>query len=373
MREEKERYAYMKDWLGRFKSIALLGVLSVVLAGCGKENLTALAPKGGSADTSFYLIILTVSVMTLVFLAVVIPFIIVLLRFRKKKGDADFIPEQVEGNQKLETIWTIIPIILVVIMAVPTVLATFELADDADASEHININVTGNQYWWHFDYEDEEIATSQDMYIPVDTKVYVNLITSDVLHSFWVPTLAGKLDVNPENVNTMYMDAQEEGVYFGKCAELCGPSHSLMDFKVVAVSEEDYDQWVTDMKEFNSEDLELDAVAAEGKELFDANNCLSCHATDNQDYQAGSLPVGPDLTSFADRSRFAGILLPTEDNLVDWIVDPEKIKPGNKMTGAYDVTKEEAEKIAQYLMQLSPSDVTAESVDTEVLSDNTEK
>ncbi len=364
----------MKAWLGRIKSVTLLGLLTIVLAGCGKENLTALAPKGGNADTSLYLIILTTVVMSLVFFAVVIPFIIVLIRFRKKKGDADFIPEQVEGNQKLETIWTIIPIILVVVMAVPTILATFELADDADASEHLNINVTGNLYWWHFDYEEEEVATSQDMYIPIDTKIYVNLISSDVTHSFWVPTLAGKLDVNPENVNTMFMDAKEEGVYFGKCAELCGPSHSLMDFKVVAVSEDDYETWITDMQEFDSDDLELDAVAAEGEELFEDKNCLSCHATDNQDYQAESVPIGPDLTSFADRSRFAGILLPTEENLVDWIVDPESIKAGNKMTGGYDdVTEEEAEKIAEYLMQLSPSDVTAESVDTEVLTGNDEK
>ena len=146
---------------------------------------------------------------------------------------------------------------------------------------------------------------------------------------------------------------------------LCGPSHSLMDFKVVAVSEDDYETWVTDMQDFDSEEVELDAIATEGQELFDSKSCLSCHATDNQEYQAGSLPIGPDLTSFADRSRFAGILLPTEENLVDWIVDPEAIKPGNKMTGAYDVTEEEAEKIAHYLMQLSPSDVTADSVDQE--------
>lgn len=359
MREEKERYAYMKDWLGRFKSIALLGVLSVVLAGCGKENLTALAPKGGSADTSFYLIILTVSVMTLVFLAVVIPFIIVLLRFRKKKGDADFIPEQVEGNQKLETIWTIIPIILVVIMAVPTVLATFELADDADASEHININVTGNQYWWHFDYEDEGIQTSQDLYIPVGEKVYLDLITEDVLHSFWVPALAGKIDVNPENVNTMSLDAQEEGIYYGKCAELCGPSHALMDFKVIAVSPEEYEQWVNDMKNYDPEEEgDLDAVALEGKDLFEQNNCMSCHAIGSSTTQ-----IGPNLTGFADRTTFAGILEPTKENLVEWIKDPESIKPGNKMTDTYpELSDDEADKIAEYLMQLKVSDVTPDSV-----------
>src|SRR5699024_11575041 len=96
------------------------------------------------------------------------------------------------------------PNILIVIMSDHNILITLKLADDADAAKHINIDVTGNQYWWHFDYQDEEIATSQDMYIPTDTKVYVNLITSDVLHSFWVPTLAGNMDVNPENVNTMY-------------------------------------------------------------------------------------------------------------------------------------------------------------------------
>src|SRR5690625_7868509 len=107
------------------------------------------------------------------------------------------------------------------------------------------------------------------------------------------------------------------------------------------------------MQDFYSEEVELDAVATEGKELFDDKNCLSCHATDNQNYQEGSVPVGPDLTSFADRSRFAGILLPTKENLVDWIVDPESIKPGNKMTGAYEATsEEEAEKIAEYLMQI---------------------
>src|SRR5699024_5005669 len=127
-------------------------------------------------------------VMTVVFIVVMILFVIVLVRYRKKKGDKVIIPEQVEGNKVLETVWTIIPIILVVIMAVPTIFATFHLAESKDAAEHINIDVTGNQYWWHFDYQNEEISTSQDLYIPVNTKVYVNLISSDVIHSFWVPS-----------------------------------------------------------------------------------------------------------------------------------------------------------------------------------------
>src|SRR5699024_12155695 len=120
----------MKGWLGKLKAVTLLGVLTFLLAGCGRENLTSLVPKGYGVESSFNLIILTTVVMTLVFLAVVIVFVIVLLRYRKKKGQEDFIPKQVEGNQTLETIWTVIPIILVIIMAVPTVIATFDLADD---------------------------------------------------------------------------------------------------------------------------------------------------------------------------------------------------------------------------------------------------
>lgn len=353
----------MKHRMGKVKALFIFSVLALFLTGCGRENLTALVPKGYGAESSMYLIILTTVVMTFVFLAVMIAFVIVLLRFRKKEGQEDYIPKQVEGNKTLETVWTVIPIILVVIMAVPTVFATFDLADTSDAHESININVAGNQYWWHFDYEGEEIQTSQDMYIPVGEKVYVNLLASDVVHSFWVPSLSGKLDVNPENVNTMFIKANEEGVYFGKCAELCGPSHSLMDFKVIAVSPEDYEQWVQDMKVVDPEVISDDAVVQQGKELFDENSCMSCHAIGaSADYVADHVPIGPDLTSFGDRSRFAGILLPTKENLVDWIMDPESIKPGNKMTGMYpDLSEDDASKIAEYLMQLQPSEVTPTS------------
>lgn len=354
----------MKGWANKLKGLFVLSSLIFVLAGCGRENLTALVPKGYGADISMKLIILTTVVMTAVLIIVMILFVYVIVKFRRKKNEPISDPEQVEGNKLLEVIWTVIPIILVAIMAVPTVFATFHLADTRDIDDHINIDVTGNQYWWHFDYKNEEIATSEDMYIPVNTKVYVNLITSDVLHSFWVPSITGKLDVNPENTNTMFIKAYEEGVYFGKCAELCGPSHSLMDFKVVVVSEEEYEQWVADIQDFDSDEIELDAVAQEGKDLFEDKGCLSCHATDSQDYSAGSVPIGPDLTQFGDRSRIAGIKDYNKENLVHWIIDPESIKPGNKMTGAYaPVDDDEADKIAEFLMQLKPSDISAQEME----------
>src|SRR5699024_10608388 len=137
----------MKGFKGKFRVLFLLSSLALFLSGCGKENLSALIPKGYGADSSFYLIILTTVVMTFVFLAVMIIYVIVLIRYRKKKGEENYIPKQVEGNKTLETVWTVIPIILIMIMAVPTVIATFDLADASDADEHININVTGKQFW----------------------------------------------------------------------------------------------------------------------------------------------------------------------------------------------------------------------------------
>lgn len=348
----------MRGWMGKFKVVFLLGSLLLFLTGCGKENLTALVPKGYGANSSMSLIILTTVIMTAVFLVVVIFLTVVLVRFRKKKGDEDFIPKQVEGSVALETVWTAIPIILVIIMAIPTVIAEFDLADASERGDHMNIKVTGHQYWWHFEYEEEGIQTSQDLYIPAGEKVFLDLVGEDVLHSFWVPALAGKIDVNPENVNTMFLEAYEEGVYDGKCAELCGPSHALMDFKVIVVSPDKFDQWVQDMVDVDPEEEVLEAVAQEGKDLFEENNCMTCHAIG-----ASQGSVGPNLTSFGDRTTFAGILEPTKENLIDWITDPESIKPGNKMTGTYpDLSEEEADKIAEYLMQLQPSDVTPESV-----------
>jgi len=348
----------MKGWMGKIKSILTIAMVALVLAGCGKENLTALAPKGYGAEKSLDLIIITTLIMTGVLVVVVILTAIVIMRFRRTKKNEDYIPKQVEGSQKLETIWTVIPIILVIIMLVPTIMITFDLADESEASDSLLIEVTGSQYWWHFEYPELEISTSQEVYIPTEEKVYLHIDSEDVIHSFWVPTISGKMDANPENTNVMYVEAYDEGVYWGKCAELCGPSHSLMDFKLIAVSPDDFDQWVADMQSVDPEEEPQDAVAAEGQDLFEENNCMSCHAI-------GSSPtaVGPNLTNFANRTVIAGYLEPTKENLVEWIQDPESLKPGNLMTGSYpDVSDEEADAIAEYLLQLDHSEITPETV-----------
>ena len=228
-----------KQW----RLLSFVSLLALLLGGCGKAFQSTLIPQGEVAKMQYDLLLLASAIMVGVVLVVTIIFLYVIVRFRQKRGQEDYIPEQVEGNHKLEIIWTVIPIILLLILAVPTVTYTFKLAD-VSAMEKKNIDkdtivvdVTANLYWWEFSYKSEKIVTSQDLVIPTGKKVYLNLKGADIKHSFWVPSLAGKMDTNTDNVNKMWLKADKSGTYNGFCTEFCGPSHSLMQFKVKALDE----------------------------------------------------------------------------------------------------------------------------------------
>ena len=126
------------------------------------------------------------------------------------------------------------------------------------------------------------IVTAQELVVPMDEKVYFNLLAADVKHSFWIPAVGGKMDNNVENVNKFYLvfekDSKDlkDGVFYGKCAELCGPSHALMDFKVKTLPRAEFDQWVTAMQA--TDDRVADAATTQGEELFQ-QSCIGCHAT----------------------------------------------------------------------------------------------
>ena len=357
----------MKGLTSKFKAVGALMILALILSGCGEEFLSALRPQGQGASDILSLMILSIAVMMFVFVVVMVIYVFVILKFRKKKGQEDFIPEQVEGSHTLETLWTVVPIILILILAVPTVQYTFSLVDtspqvnaEGEEEDQIWFNFTCKQYWWHFEYEGMDVTTSQEIYIPTDRRVYLSLHSEDVIHSFWVPTLQGKIDVNPTgNRNEIWIDADKEGVYWGKCAEFCGPSHSLMDFKVVAVSPGEFEQWVKDMRNIDPEETPESEVATAGQEVF-ANNCMSCHAN-------GTSPnkIGPNVSNFGDRERIAGVLEYNKENLMEWIeTKGEEMKPGNMMTtAAYDLSDEELDQVAEYLMSLSPSEITPENAE----------
>jgi cytochrome c oxidase subunit II len=355
----------MKKWLPKVRLVSLFGLMTLLLAGCGKPFLSALTPAGEVAEMQYDLMVLSTAIMVLVIVVVTIIFIYVVLRFRRRKGDKDVIPKQVEGSHKLEMIWTIIPILLLVILAVPTVAATFKLADvspmetETRDENAVVINVTANLYWWEFEYPDNEIVTAQELVVPTDEKVYFNLKASDVKHSFWIPAVGGKMDTNTDNVNKFWLEFdagktdEAGGLFYGKCAELCGPSHALMDFKVKPLPRDEYDQWVANMQ--NADPAPSTDVASEGEAVFNQYNCSACHAVDSGEKR----PTAPNLANFGDRSSIAGRFEFSEENLKKWIKDPEAYKPGNKMTGSYDqdaITDQELDALTEYLFSLKAQD-----------------
>ena len=349
----------MKKWLPNWRIVSLFSVMTLFLTGCGKPFLSVLQPVGEVADMQKSLILLSSAIMILVVLVVTIIFVYVVVKFRQRKGDEEIIPKQVEGSHKLEITWTVIPILLLLILAVPTVSYTFYFADvtemDKDDSDALVVNVTAHLYWWEFEYPEYGVVTSQDLYVPTDENIYFNLEASQVKHSFWIPSAGGKMDTNTENTNRFWLNfdservGQAENLFHGKCAELCGPSHALMDFKVRTMDRDEFDQWIEDMQgtEHAAEDTEL---AQAGEEIF-AQSCIACHAI-GADPQADA-NVGPNLTNFGDRTKIAGILDHTPEQLERWIKDPEEIKPGNLMTGKYgDLDQEEVDALVEYLMSL---------------------
>ncbi len=356
----------------------LLTVLLLVVTGCGNASISTLTPAGDVAKDQYEIMLITAGIMLLVMIVVMAIFFIVIIRFRRKKGDQS-IPVQVEGNHKLEIIWTVIPILLLIVIAIPTVIYTYKLAETAPAKtmkgDAIVINVRSNQYWWEFEYPKDGIVVGQELVVPTDEKIYFNLQSSDVKHSFWIPAAGGKIDTNPDNINEFYLEfdadkaAEAGNLFSGKCAELCGPSHALMDFKVRAIPRAEYDKWVASMKATEKRAAasaaepdgeatpvatngDADEMVAMGKATFE-QSCISCHAVSAVDKRPAAARLAPNLANFGDRTKVAGVLDNTAVNVEKWLKDPESVKAGNKMTGKYgDLSDEEIQAVAAYLQSL---------------------
>ncbi|KZZ83165.1 MULTISPECIES: cytochrome c oxidase subunit II [Bacillaceae] len=354
----------MKKWRTTWRLMTLFILAAFVMTGCGEPFLSTLRPAGEVAENQFWIMSLSTIIMVVVVAVVTVIFFYVIVRFRHRKGDEKKIPEQVEGNQRLEIIWTVIPILLLLVLAVPVVAATFELANVKPMEEKnrkpedaLVVNVRANLYWWEFEYPDYKIITSQDLVVPTDEKVYFSVKASDVKHSFWIPSAGGKIDTNTENVNKFWLTFDSDKVnkageyLYGKCAELCGPSHALMDFKVKAVPREEFNQWTNKMKAAKPQ--AATALAKQGEQLFEEKSCIGCHAVAPADERPEEVRTAPNLGNFGERTKVAGILPHTDENIKKWLENPEKYKPGNKMTGKYPkLSGQEIEALTAYMKGL---------------------
>jgi cytochrome c oxidase subunit 2 len=224
---------------------------------------------------------------------------------------------------------TIIILFVLLISSFLTGQSLYSIASTNDSA--LTIEVTGHQWWWAVKYDNQTpsqiVTTANEIHIPVGRSVLFKLTSQDVIHSFWVPNLHGKIDLIPGHVTTLWIRADRPGIYRGQCAEFCGHQHAHMAFTLVVESTDQFKAWY---------DAQLRPAAspstpeqARGQQVFLTSPCMMCHKIQGTD--AGGA-VGPDLTHIASRPTIAaGTLENTRDHLANWVLDSQKIKPGNRM------------------------------------------
>jgi len=319
--------------------------MAILLSACQPSPtfLNSASPISDHLARLYHIILIMALV---VFVLVEGALIWILVRDRKRSSD-DELPKQVYGNTRLEIIWTVIPILLVIALFVMTVQTVNAIAAPASAKSDMNIRVVGHRWWWEFDYLDQKIATANELHIPVGATVQIQLESVDVIHSFWVPQLAGKTDVVPGQHNTMWITGDQVGEYFGQCAEFCGTQHALMRFKVFVDSQEDFDAWMANQQKPAYQPQTEDEQA--GFKEIDTGACAACHSLDPTEIDTKK--VGPNLTHLFSRTTFAGGSFDlNEENLRSWLHDTQAMKEGNDMQ--ITVPPQQIDQIIAYLKNL---------------------
>ncbi len=324
---------------GRLAALLLLLMGSAVgglLAGCGSP--TMLAPESKDAREIVTLMWILAGICGAIFLLVEGLLIASLVRSRRRPDDE---VEQVYGNSRLETAWTVIPAIIVIVLFIVTVRSMVRIQT---AEGQLPVRVVGHQWWWAVEYPDSKIATANEIHLPSDRSLDVSLESNDVIHSFWVPQLGGKTDVIPGRVNhTSYTDLKE-GRYMGQCAEFCGAQHAHMRFWVVVDPPAVYEAWLRRQQQPAAPPQGTEAQA--GARLFAVQPCAGCHTIRGTNAKGNT---GPDLTHVGSRiSIGAGVLENAPANMERWIRNPQQIKPGTFMP-TLNLTDPQIRSLTAYL------------------------
>ena len=360
------------------------------------KPLNTLAPSGKQNWEIFGLVKPVFAIAGLVFLLVEVAVIWMVVRFRRNRNDVDGVdePTQTHGNTPLEITWTVVPALLLAVLAVFNVQTLLNLEESNDPNE---VRVIGQQWWWEYRYDidrdgEVDIITATQIVVPVGRDVELKIQSNDVIHSFWIPAINGKKDAEPGRTHTLIMTADKPGIYQGQCTEFCGLSHGVMRMELKALPQAEYDEWVAAMTKAPEQPTTAKALA--GQELFVAQ-CARCHQVNglrpdstppytyddvpNPDYGASvditvSSGNAPNLTHLMMRQTFAGSLLPLYEgkaaesvtavpdgipatsDLKDWLRDPEAIKPMNPDNGQgmpnLQLTEEQIDQLVAYLVTL---------------------
>lgn len=317
---------------GRRIRLAANTAVLLLAAACAKDApqdvLEPEGPYGQKIDNLWNLVIIPAAVVFVLVLGLVVATVV---RHRHRPGRPD--PVQVHGNTRLEITWTVIPAVLLLFVAVPTISTIFDLSRDPKG-DVLRVEVAGHVWWWEYQYEGLGITTANELHIPTGKPVRLSLVSREtgfgpdvtgVIHSYWVPKLAGKQDVVPGRTNHLTLQADKPGFYPGQCAEFCGLSHANMRLAVVAHTPEEFDDWVADQQR-PAPTPTAGTAAARGFEVFTTKGCNGCHTIGGVKEAAGI--QGPNLTHLMSRQKFAGYIFDTNPgNLKKWVADPPAMKP----------------------------------------------
>ena len=299
-----------------------------------------------------YLVIGICAAIFLVVQAFLVIAIIRGIRARKQaeSGGVTGEPVQLHGSIPIEVAWTVIPVIIVFVLTLVTI-RTIRDIDLTEAPEGaMEVVVIGHQWWWEFRYPDpegdtsKEVVVANELHVPVGRPIWLRLESADVIHSFWVPRLAGKKDLVPGWTNHHWFTAERAGLYLGQCAEYCGTQHAHMLLRVYADEPEDFDQWLDSQRAEAVEDKSV----FKGRRVFMDYACMNCHTIDG----TSDGMFGPNLTHLASRDTIgSGFIALNRENLKAWIDDPQQLKPGCNMP-ALKLDPHELDAVVDYLMTL---------------------
>lgn len=264
-----------------------------------------------------------------------------LARFRSRSQQLE--PSQVGGHKTLELVWTVGPLVLVIWIFVLTVRG-MSRADPVKENRPPDLTVTGHQWWWEIHYKSGAVVANE-IHIPVGEKLLVQVDSTDVIHAFWVPQLARKIDMIKGHPNQIWLQADHPGTYLGVCAEYCGTEHAWMRFLVVVDPAAEFNDW--EQQQLRSAPASL--AVMRGARLFQQMTCVNCHAIKGTGAQ---MRVGPDLTHVGSRQQIgAGILDNTPANMTKWLKNPQAIKSGVLMPNP-GLTDAQAADLAAYFAML---------------------
>jgi cytochrome c oxidase subunit 2 len=285
-----------------------------------------------------------------------------MIRFRRQPNSPASEPPQVYGSKPIEIAWTAAPALIVFILVLVTTRTLWDVNIDPPqprpGDQTLFVTVIGRQWWWeyHYDYFDGKklgFTTANELHFPTSTdgtsrRVFLTLKSADVCHSYWVPRLAGKTDLIPGRTNNMWFQTDAPGLYLGQCAEYCGTQHANMLLRVYADPPDQFARWLeNEAKE--AAPPGNDAAAQAGKEVFLSQSCVNCHRVRGTPAQG---TYAPDLTHLMSRQTLASGMVPnTPENLRQWLLDPQKVKPGCLMP-AFALTSRDRDLLVGYLLTL---------------------